>query len=136
MRFAGNKIEDFFGTNRPDYGKTAQNAAALRSNEKTAATGLMGELGATGIGAQAKAKAAGITAAAQAQLGQAQVMGQAYSSIGSSIAGGIGSMPTGGGLQGTGHSMSGVGNFNAAPNMDFSASTPSFGAKQYTTNYF
>ena len=92
MRFAGNKIEDFFGANRPDYGKTAQDAAALRSNEKAAATGLMGELGATGIGAQAKAKAASITGAAEAQLGEAQAMGQAFSSIGSSIAGGIGNI--------------------------------------------
>ena len=90
MRFAGNKIEDFFGANRPDYGKTADRMHALRSDEKTAATGMMGELGAAGIGAQAKAKAA--NTGSRAQLAQGQAMGQAFSSIGSSIAGGIGTL--------------------------------------------
>ena len=85
MRLAGSNIDSFFNSNRPNFAKTAQDAFALRSNEKAAATGLIGELASAGIGAQAKAKAAGITGAAEAQLGQAEAMGQAFSSIGSAV---------------------------------------------------
>ena len=96
MRFAGTRVEDFFGTNRPDMGKLSQKAAIDRSNENSLATGLEGQLEEARIGADASVKAAKLTGAGQAALGSGQAWGQAFSSIGSSIAGGIGDIDFGG----------------------------------------
>ena len=89
MRFAGTRVEDFFGSNRPDMGKLSQKAAMSRSDENSLATGLEGQLEEARLGADAKVKSAKLTGAAEAALGSAQAMGEAFSSIGSSIAGGI-----------------------------------------------
>ena len=92
MRFAGAKVEDFFGSNRPDMGKLSQKAAISRSDENSLVTGLEGQLEEAQLGADAKVKSAKLTGAGQAALGSGQAWGQAFSSIGSSIAGGIGNI--------------------------------------------
>ena len=95
MRFAGSKVEDFF-SGRPNMGKLSQQGAIVNSNEIAAGTEAQGMVAASGVAAQAKAKEAEILGAAQAQQSQSQASGQMWSSLGSSIAGGLGSINFGG----------------------------------------
>lgn len=97
MRFAGSKVEDFL-SGRPNMGKLSQQGAIVNSNEIAAGTEAQGMVAASGVAAQAKAKEAEILGAAQAQQSQSQASGQMWSSLGSSIAGGLGSINFGSGL--------------------------------------
>lgn len=97
MRFAGSKVEDFL-SGRPNMGKLSQQGAIVNSNEIAAGTEAQGMVAASGVAAQAKAKEAEILGAAQAQQAQSQATGQMWSSLGSSIAGGLGSINFGSGL--------------------------------------
>lgn len=97
MRFAGSKVEDFL-SGRPNMGKLSQQGAIVNSNEIAAGTEAQGMVAASGVAAQAKAKEAEILGAAQAQQAQSQASGQMWSSLGSSIAGGLGSINFGSGL--------------------------------------
>jgi hypothetical protein len=97
MRFAGSKVEDFL-SGRPNMGKLSQQGAIVNSNEIAAGTEAQGMVAASGVAAQAKAKQAEILGAAQAQQAQSQATGQMWSSLGSSIAGGLGSINFGSGL--------------------------------------
>ena len=93
MRFAGSRIEGFLNADRPDFGKMAQDADTMRSQESNAMTDIQAKIGATGIGEAGKVEAAGIMADARAQAAQSQAQGSMFSSlgnIGSSLIGGIG----------------------------------------------
>ena len=89
MRFAGSKVEDFL-SGRPNMGKLSQQGAIVNSNEIAAGTEAQGMVAASGVAAQAKAKQAEILGAAEAQQAQSAATGQMWSSLGSSIAGGLG----------------------------------------------
>jgi len=96
MRFAGSKVEDFL-SGRPNMGKLSQQGAIVNSNEIAAGTEAQGFVASQGIAAQAKAKEAELLASAGAQQAQAQAQGSMFSSLGSSLAGGLGKINFGGG---------------------------------------
>ena len=89
MRFAGSKVEDFL-SGRPNMGKLSQQGAIINSNEASAATEAQGFMASQGVAAQAKAKEAALLGAASAQQARDAATGQMWSSLGSSIAGGLG----------------------------------------------
>ena len=95
MRFAGSKVEDFL-SGRPNMGKLSQQGAIINSNEIAAGTEAQGFVASQGIAAQAKAKEAELLASAGAQQAQAQAQGSMFSSLGSSLAGGLGKISFGG----------------------------------------
>ena len=118
MRFAGSKVEDFL-SGRPNMGKLSQQGAILNSNEIAAGTEAQGMVAASGVAAQAKAKQAEILGAAQAQQAQSAATGQMWSSLGSSIAGGLGSINFGG-------SKTDFGTFGGSGTGSISGYTPKF----------
>ena len=81
MRFAGTRIEGFLG-DRPDYGKTAQQAGMLQSKEKSTYTDLQGKVASAGIGAAAEVESAGIIGAPQASAAADQATGSMFSALG------------------------------------------------------
>ena len=89
MRFAGSKVEDFL-SGRPNMGKLSQQGAIINSNEASAVTDAQGFMASQGVAAQAKAKEAALLGAASAQQARDEATGQMWSSLGSSIAGGLG----------------------------------------------
>ena len=95
MRFAGSKVEDFL-SGRPNMGKLSQQGAIINSNEVSAATEAQGFVASQGVAAQAKAKEAELLAAAGAQQARDAATGQMWSSLGSSLAGGLGKINFGG----------------------------------------
>ena len=90
MRFAGSRIEDFLGADRPDFGEMSQNADVMRTKEQNAMTDVQAKVGSTGVAEAGKVKAAGIMADARADAAQAQAQGQMFSSLGDIGAGLIG----------------------------------------------
>ena len=97
MRFAGSKVEDFL-SGRPNMGKLSQQGAIINSNEASAATDTQGFMASQVVAAQAKAKEAALLGAASAQQARDEATGQMWSSLGSSIAGGLGGLKLGSGL--------------------------------------
>ena len=93
MRFAGSRIEGFFGDDSPNFGQMAQKSHAIRNKEKTTVTDLMGQTAATGIKAAGDVEAAKIDGQARSALasaqGQASMM-ESIGGIGSSLIGSFG----------------------------------------------
>ena len=98
----------FLDDNRPDYGQMSMNAAGFDSAERNSGVAAMGEVGATGIGAQAAVEAAELVGAAQQSAAGDAVTGSIFSGLGQIAGAGIGAIPTGGSI-GVPRTSSGMG---------------------------
>jgi len=97
-RFAGTELSNFIGT--MDYSGVSKASQEGRSLERKAVMSGEAEVANAGVKSMGMIQSAQYRADAIEAGGQAQMMGQLASGIGSAvsgIAGGIGSMPTGGG---------------------------------------
>ena len=105
-RFAGDDIADYL-KGRPNFGKMAQQADNMRTDETNAYTSIAGETTAQGISTAAAVAGNKLVTDAQGKLADAQGQAQMMSSIGDiggSLIGGLGSIGGGGG---TGSGLSG-----------------------------
>ena len=109
----------FLDDNRPDFGQMSMDSAEINSAERNSGVAAMGEMGATGIGAQAAAEAAEIGGAAAAAAAADSATGSMFSSLGQIAGAGIGTIGKGpvGGYEG-------------------SVNSPGFGMKSATQNKF
>lgn len=86
----------FLNDNRPDFGQMSMDSAEFDSAERNEGVAAMGEMGATGIGAQAAVDAAELVGAAQASAAGDAATGSMFSALGQIAGAGIGAIPTGG----------------------------------------
>ena len=112
-------MASYLDENRPDFGQMSMNAAGFDSAERNSGVAAMGEVGATGIGAQAAVEAAEITGAAAASAANAQAQGSMFGALGQIAGAGIGTIGTGG-----------IGGYAGSVN------TPGFGMDTATQNAF
>lgn len=96
MRFAGTNMASYLDDKRPNFGQMAMDSAGFDSAIRNAGTAAMGEVGATGIGAQAAVEAAELVGAAQASAANAQAQGSMFGALGQIAGAGIGAIGTGG----------------------------------------
>ena len=96
-------MASYLDENRPDFGQMSMNAADFNSAERNAGVAAMGEMGATGIGAQAAVEAAEMVGAAQQAAAGDAVTGSIFSGLGQIAGAGIGAIGKGpvGGYEGS-----------------------------------
>ena len=85
-------MASYLDENRPDYGQMSMNAAGFDSAERNSGVAAMGEMGATGISAQAAVEAAEMVGAAQQAAAGDAVTGSIFSGLGQIAGAGIGTM--------------------------------------------
>ena len=96
-------MASYLDENRPDFGQMSMNAAGFDSAERNAGVAAMGEMGATGIGAQAAVEAAELVGAAQASAAGDAATGSMFGALGQIAGAGIGTIGKGpvGGYEGS-----------------------------------
>ena len=85
-------MASYLDENRPDFGQMSMNAADFNSAERNAGVAAMGEMGATGIGAQAAVEAAELVGAAQASAAGDAATGSMFGALGQIAGAGIGTI--------------------------------------------
>ena len=91
MRFAGNRIEDFFGGG-PDMGKIVAGGEQLRANERAANIAAQTQVKSASIYGDATKKSGQIIGDAQAAAGRDAMWGSIFSTVGQVAGAGIGAM--------------------------------------------
>ena len=91
MRFAGNRIEDFFGGG-PDMGKIVAGGEQLRANERASNIAAQTQVKSASIYGDATKKSGQIIGDAQAAAGRDAMWGSIFRTVGQVAGAGIGAM--------------------------------------------